>query len=296
MGNSILGSNQKGFGLGMSYPNRFKGLKYINVNALRTSFLIGCVFNIVLAVVLLSVVGAFVFFVSSSEAQQGQEISTASNRPTVAFLPTLTPFPTATRGITFTVSAPTPFPTSTPNPTFTPFPTLTPFPTSTPFSFTLVISQPLPMPTATRLYNLGELLGGAPLPSLYSQYKYAFYRAICLPGLPRIEPRVIGLPEIIQGLHWRLWNDFGYVADTSDFETAYSDDTTLFLSSDPSLFKLALFYFDQQISDQVLIDYPGSCGAAQVIYGRASRSDGGSVLLPGSVISQTEVISVSVSQ
>lgn len=281
----------------MAYPNRFKGLKYVNVNLLRTSFLIGCLFNLLLLAVFLVVGGLFYIFASSSSAQQAETIVSIPDRPTVAFMVTLTPFPTATSiQIPVVRSAPAIFPTSTAYPTFTPYPTLTPVATSTPFSFTLVISQPALIPTATRLYNLGELLGGAPLPPLFSVYKYAFYRAVCLEGLPRIEPRVIGLPQIVEGLHWRLWNDYGYVADTSEFEKPYDNDTTLFLSSDKSLFRLALFYYDQQISDQTLIDYPGSCSAAQIIFGRSARSDSGGVVIPGAVVSQTEVISVSVVQ
>lgn len=280
----------------MSYPNRFKGLKYVNVNALRISFFVGCLFNVLLAAVVLAIVGIGFFFISSTEAQQLEAVPTSPPR-SLALLPTLTPFPTSTGTFTPTIEpTSTTWPTLTPLPTYTPVPTLIPLATSTPFTFTIVFSQPLP--TATRLYSLGELLGGASLPPLYSQYKYGFYRAVCLSsGASRIEPRVVGLPEIIPGLHWRLWNDYGYVADTSDYEESYSDDTTIFLSSNPSQFHLGLFYFDQRISDQILIDYPGQCSAVQVIYGVAARSAGGGVVLSGSApISQTEVVSVAIVQ
>lgn len=277
----------------MAYPNRFKGLKYINVNALRVSFFVGCLFNLLLAAVVLGVVGVAFLFTSSTEAQQSEVVPTARGYAVVS-LPTLTPFPTSTSTLTPTVGpTSTLWPSLTPAPTSTLIPTLVPLPTSTPFTFTIVLSQPLPM--ATRLYSYAELLAGVQLPPIYSEYKYGFYRAVCLSGLSRIEPRVIGLPQIIQGLHWRLWNDYGYVADTSEFEESYTDDTTLFLSNDASQFHLSLFYYDQQISDQVTIDYPGSCGAVQVIYAVSSRSAGG-LVLSGAVVTQTEVVSVSVSR
>lgn len=280
----------------MAYPNRFKGLKYVNVNALRTSFLIGCLVNILLAAVFLSMIGLVFLFTTSSDASQPQPIA-LEDRPysTVVFLSTVPPPPSVTPlPILPTRPTLTPWPTLVPQPTFTPWPTNTPFPTVTPFTFTIVFSQPLATPT--RLYSGGELLAGAPKPVLISEYKYAFYRAVCLSGLPRIEPVVIGLPEVVPGLHWRLFNDFGWWADSAGDEIPYSDDTTFFLSSSESRYHLALYYYDQRISDEVLIDYPGDCVGVEVIYLPASRAAPGSIILPDGSISQTQVISVAILQ
>lgn len=285
------------------YPNRFKGLKYVNVNALRVSFLVGCLFNLVLAISVLVIVGLFAWFASATEAQQ-QEVSIPLpiEHVTVAFLPTASPPPSPSPPpLLSPVPTSSPWPTLTPGPTSTIIPTLAPLPTPTPFTLTIVLAAPAPSPT--RLYDLGELLAGAPRPVLISEKKYAFYRAMCLDGLPRIEPRVVGLPQIVQGLHWRLWNDYGWSSDTAnekDFPDAYTEDITFFLSSDASQFHLALFYYEQAVSDEVLLDYPGDCGAMQVIYLPASRAPSGFAFLPGPngslTISQTEFISVSVAQ
>lgn len=277
----------------MRFPNRFRGLGYIDVQSLRISFIAGCLFNFFLFFLFL-VGGVFFFYFSSSSVSSDSTVVVSTLPPlpvvlvTVPPAPTFTPFPTL-----LPAPSPTWFPSVTPLPTLTPFPTSTPWPTATPFTFSLVIA--LPSPSPTRHYSMAELLAGAPTPVLVSEYKYAFYRGLCLSGQPRIEPRVIGLPQIVSGLHWRLWNDYGFSLDTSEYEESYTDDTTLYLSSDPSQFHLGLFYFDQQISDEVLIDYPGSCVAVQIIYGVSARATWGPVALPdGSVISQTGVISVSV--
>lgn len=278
----------------MRFPNRFTSLSYIDVHSLRISFFAGCLFNLFLFSLFLLVGGLFFYFASSSVSSDNS-IVVSTVPPLPAVLPTLPPVPSST---VFPTLAPAPsatwFPTVTPPPTVTPFPTSTPWPTATPFTFSLVIA--LPSPSPTRHFSMGELLAGAPTPVLVSEYKYAFYRGLCLSGQPRIEPRVFGLPEIVSGLHWKLWNNYGFSLDTSEYEQSYTDDTTLYLSSDPSLFHLALFYFDQQISDEVNIDYPGSCTAVQIIYGVSARATWSSVTLPdGQVLSQTEVISVSVS-
>lgn len=254
----------------MKIPNRFKGLGYINVNALRLSFLAGCVFNAFLFSIVLMIGAAFFFFTSAGSAGEAVKISTV---PPLAVVLISTVTPAATLPLLATLPpAPTytPAPTLTPAPSPTLIPTLAPLPTATPFTLTVVLA--VPTPTPTKLYNLGEILAGAPLPALSSEKKYAFYRGVCLDGVSRIEPRVVGLPEIVQGLHWRLWNDYGFVVDTSDYEESYADDTTLFLSSDPALFHLALFYYDEAISDEVRVDYPGACMAVQIIYIKAARS------------------------
>lgn len=251
----------------MRIPNRFKGLGYVNVHALRLSFLAGCLFNLFLFFIFLVIGGVFFLFTSAGSAGPAVNISTVAPLPVLVTVPAaavLLPPPTLPPAPTFT-----PFPTLTPAPTSTPWPTLAPMPTSTPFTLTVVLA--VPTPTPTRLYNLPELLAGAPLPVVLSEYKYGFYRAVCLDGQGRIEPKVFGLPEIVQGLHWRLWNDYGFLVDTADYEESYGSDTTVFLSADPALFHLALFYYDQQISDGVEIDYPGSCVALQMIYVRAAR-------------------------
>lgn len=284
----------------MKIPNRFRGLTYINVHSLRLSFLAGCLFNLLLFSVFL-VIGA-VFFLFSSPGFAGPQdavistvpplpvvLVTVPPPPTVAPPPVLSPAPTAS-----------PWPTFTPAPTSTPFPTLAPVPTSTPFTLTVVLA--VPSPTPTRLYDYAELLAGAPTPALVSEYKYAFYRAVCSSGPSRISPKVYGLPEIVQGLHWRLWNDFGFLADSADYEESYAEDISFFLSLDASVFHVALYYYDQQISDAVMVDYPGACMAIEVVYVRSARSSGydAQVWLPapggGVVLTTSEVLSVSVSQ
>lgn len=250
-------------------PNRFKGLGYIKVHSLRLSFLAGCLFNLLLLSIFLVVGGVFFLFTSMGSASE--EVVIVTVPPLAALVVTVPPVASVPPPPTLPASlTSTPWPTFTPAPTVTPFPTLAPLPTSTPFTLTVVLA--VPTPTPTKLYNLGEILAGAPLPALASEKKYAFYRGVCLDGVSRIEPRIVGLPQIVQGLHWRLWNDFDFVLDTSDYDESYSDDTTLFLSSDPALFHLALFYYDEPISDEVSIDYPGSCVAIQIIYIRAARA------------------------
>lgn len=284
-------------------PNRFKGLGYVNVHALRLSFMAGCLFNLFLFFIFLVVGGVFFLFTSPGVAGPEEVvISTVPPLPaivvTVPALAAIPAPPTLPPAPTFT-----PWPTFTPAPTITPFPTLAPLPTSTPFTLTVVLA--VPSPTPTRLYNYGELLAGAPTPALVSEHKYAFYRAVCVDGLSRISPKVFGLPQVVQGLHWRLWNDYGWASDTAnekDFEESYADDVSFFLSPDPSIFHIALFYYDQQISDIVMLDYPGRCPAIEVVYLRAARSSGydAQVWLPapggGVVLTDSQVISVSVSQ
>lgn len=284
-------------------PNRFKGLSYVNVHSLRLSFIAGCLFNLCLFAVALVIGGAFFLFTSPGSAGP-EEIVISTVPPLAVLVVTVPPGPTSTSVPTLApLSTSTPWPTFTPGPTSTPWPTLAPLPTSTPFTLTVVLA--VPSPTPTRLYNYGELLAGAPTPALVSPHKYAFYRAVCVDGLSRISPKIVGLPEIVPGLHWRLWNDFGWVADTAnekEFEQAYTDDVSFFLSLDASIFHLALFYYDQQISDAVMVDYPGSCTAIEVVYLRAARAAGydAQVWLPGPnggvVLTDSKIISVSVVQ
>lgn len=284
-------------------PNRFKGLSYVDVHSLRLSFLAGCLFNLFLFFIFLVVGGIFFFFTSPGSA--GPEVAIISTVPPLpVVVVTVPPVASVAPPATLVpVATLTPWPTFTPAPTYTPLPTLAPMPTSTPFTLTVVLSAPSPTPT--RLYNYGELLAGAPTPVLVSEHKYAFYRAVCVDGLSRISPKIFGLPEIVPGLHWRLWNDYGWSSDTAnekEFEHSYTDDVSFFLSLDASVFHLALFYYDQQISDAVMIDYPGKCTAIEVLYLRAARSSGydAQVWIPapngGVVMTDTNVISVSVSQ
>ncbi len=251
------------------YPNRFRGLPYINVSALRLTFLAGCLVNVVLSFLVVGVVlGLFYFSSGVSSAQKTSLIATVSPlaSPT-GFLLTVTPFPTITPTQTLVpvvLSPPTLIPTATPLPTYTPFPTVTPMSTATPF--TLTISLALPTATPRPLYSYSELEDMVVKPTVATTYPYGFYRALCVPGVSRVEPRVIGVPDTVTGLHWKIWNHYGWSADTSEYQTSFGGGDTFFLSASPSLFYLALFFYDDQISDQVYVDYPGSCTAVQLIY------------------------------
>lgn len=171
--------------------------------------------------------------------------SSAAARPTVDFPPT-----------------PTEFPTSTPHPTPTEFPTSTPHPTPIPYrpkSFQEIESNPGLVSDVT----------------CEDEYSYCYYEAFCLPGPNRIEPRVAGL-SALSGLHFKLWNDYGWQA-----EREFTIDTTFQLSDDPSVFHLALFYYQQQVSQQVDIDYPGDCQALQVVYVQRAPSPANNVSASG---------------
>jgi hypothetical protein len=114
------------------------------------------------------------------------------------------------------------------------------------------------------MYSFYDLDSGVASVNVVSNFAYGFYRALCVgPDLAFIQPRVVGVPEKT-GVIWRLWNDFGY----SDF-LDHNKDVTFFLSDDSSVWHLALFYYDDQVSDQVDIDYPGSCRSTQVIFVQA---------------------------
>ncbi len=244
-------------------PNRFNSASVVRVNALWSSWVVGCLMNLVFIAVVLGFVAVF-WLLSWRGGVAASSVSIATVPPlpspvlvTATSLPTLIPVSTATQ-----VPTSTPLPTATPFPTVTPFPTSTPLPTATPF--TLTISFPTAVPTPVPMYSYSDLESGAASVQVVSNYPYGFYRALCVePDKAFIQPRVVGVPEKV-GLVWRLWNDFGYKD-----ELDHSKDVTFFLSDDSSKFHLALFWYDDQISDQIDVDYPGSCRSTQIIFVQA---------------------------
>ncbi len=139
-------------------------------------------------------------------------------------------------------------PTFTASPTATPTMTITPMPTATLVRYTFQQLQENP--------NLITTL------NLSSTYKIKFYRAICYTELTDkfVQPRVAGLDED-KGLRWRLWNDYGWSSDM-----AFTNKITFYLSDNSSVFHLALYRNQEQLSDLVSIDYPRECRASQFIY------------------------------
>lgn len=239
-----------------SRPNRFDSVPVITVNSLWSSWVAGCLMNVVFLLIVLAFIGGFWIFSLRGGVAAPVSVATVAPLPsqpasTNTPVPTITPPPTATLA-----------PTNTPVPTITAFPTMTPFPTATPFTFT--IQLPTVVPTSVPLYTFHDLDSGAASVDVVSEYAYGFYRALCVePDEAFIQPRVVGVPEKT-GVIWHLWNDYGYL-DTLD----HTKDVTFYLSDDASVWHLALFYYDVQVSDQVNIDYPGSCRSTQVIFVQA---------------------------
>jgi hypothetical protein len=242
--------------------NRFKNRKAIDVKSLWISLPVALAFYGVLFMVIgASAYAWYAVSNSTASASSGVRISTIADMESsgISVMSTNTPFPTSTLSPSPT-SFPTntPMPTSTLMPTNTPFPTSTPLPTSTPFALTILYPE-TPVPPR-RSYS--ELQSGRyDLPDVHSEYAYGYYDAFCQPiGLYRIEPRVVGVGSV-PGLHWDIWNDFGWSA-----ELEFTPDVTFFMSEEPSTFHLALFFYEEQLSDEVLIDFPGDCPYLQVVF------------------------------
>lgn len=256
--------------------NKFNRAKIVRVSALPATMLAAVVIN---GGLFLLLVASLYFTWSYGLPAVEARVSRLTPLPSPVVSPTPLvvspveglPSPTA-MATTFSFT-PTPAPTWTPIPTWTPAPTWTAVPTWTPSP------TPTATPTATpRLYTADYLQsrvssGGdvKDYVQVESDYAFGFYRAIChdVPGQRFIQPRVISSLDLEStGYYWRLDNEFSGYDYIS--ELPHNSQTTFYLSEDASLFSVRLYWYDDQISDRVALDFPESCKAAQLIFVEAS--------------------------
>jgi hypothetical protein len=266
--------------------NRLSKARHIDVNSLPSGFLMGCIPLLFLVCQLC--VGAFIvneiiFNYRYPDGIPAEEVVAAE-------LPTLTPTTeeTSTNVPSSTPSATlVPTGTYTPEPSSTPEPTTTPVPTSqeifeTPTPIIIQVQQvfttdfqipafpTFPPPTPIR-YSYSQIAESPGLVTVDSEYPWGFYQAFCLPnvGQERVVVSAIGVPQQ-NGIYYRMWNDYGYVHEKEYLEE--QSDLAFLLSTDPSTWHFQIFFYNDAISDQVDVEFPGECPRVRLVWVQSTGS------------------------